>query len=68
MKHKCVEVGDMESEWTVFRTSIADTASKSCGLKVVRASCGSDQRTSLWMPPVREVIKLKKEDFRAWLS
>ena len=38
------EVGDMESEWTVFMTTILDVAAKSCVLKVVGACRGSNQR------------------------
>jgi len=54
----------MESEFTMFRTSIADAAPKSCGLKDVCACCGGNQRTSA----VRKAIKLRKETFRTWLS
>ena len=66
--HLSKEVGDMESEWTMFRTSIADTTSKSCGLNVVCACHGSNRRIQWWTPAVREANKLKKEAFQAWLS
>jgi len=57
----------MESDWTIFRTSIVDAASKSCGLKVVGACYSGNRRTHWWMLAVREAIKLK-EAFWAWLS
>ncbi len=31
------EVGDVESEWAMFKTSIAEVAAKSCGQKIVGA-------------------------------
>ncbi|XP_015246690.1 PREDICTED: nuclear GTPase SLIP-GC-like [Cyprinodon variegatus] len=39
------EVGDIESEWTMFRASIVEAASRSCGCKVVGACRGSNPRT-----------------------
>ena len=32
------EVGDMESEWTMFRASIAEVMARSCGQKAVVAA------------------------------
>ncbi|KAK3548068.1 hypothetical protein QTP70_004502 [Hemibagrus guttatus] len=37
-----MEVGDIESEWTMFSSSIADAAIRSCGRKVSGAGCGSN--------------------------
>ncbi|KAK3521192.1 hypothetical protein QTP70_000485 [Hemibagrus guttatus] len=36
------EVGDIESEWTMFSSSIVDAAIRSCGRKVSGAGCGSN--------------------------
>ena len=47
------KVGEIESEWTMFRNSIADAASKSCGLRVVGACCGGNRRTCWWTSAVR---------------
>ena len=58
----------MESKWTMFQTSTADAASKSCGLKVASACRGGNRRTCWWTPRVNEAVKMKKEDFWAWLS
>ena len=62
------EVGDMESEWAMFRASIAEAAVRICGQKVVGACCGGNPRTRWWTPAVKEAIRLKKEAFRAWLA
>jgi len=48
----------MKSEWTMFRTSIVEAPSKSCGLKVVSAC----------QLMTRELVKVKKEAFCAGLS
>ncbi|KAK3507907.1 hypothetical protein QTP70_002569 [Hemibagrus guttatus] len=62
------EVGDIESEWTMFFSSIVDTAIRSCGRKVSGASCGGNPRTQWWTLKVRDAVKLKKESYRAWLA
>ncbi len=62
------EVGDIESEWTMFSTSIVDAASRSCGRKVSGACRGGNPRTRWWIPEVRDAVKLKKESYRAWLA
>lgn len=62
------EAGDMESEWAMFKASIAEAASRSCGQKVIGACRGGNPRTRWWTPAVREAVKLKKEAFRAWLA
>ncbi|GAA6103500.1 uncharacterized protein LOC111191873 [Tachysurus ichikawai] len=54
------EVGDIESEWTMFSTSIVDAAARSCGRKVSGACRGGNPRTRWWTPEVRDVVKLKK--------
>ncbi|KAK3523553.1 hypothetical protein QTP70_002456 [Hemibagrus guttatus] len=62
------EVGDIESEWTTFSTSIVDAAIRSCGRKVSGAGCGGNPRTQWWTLEVRDAVKLKKESYRAWLA
>jgi hypothetical protein len=62
------EVGDMESEWIMFKASIVDAAARSCGQKVIGACRGGNPRTRWWTPGVREAVKLKKEAFRVWLA
>ncbi|XP_054643965.1 uncharacterized protein LOC129188028 [Dunckerocampus dactyliophorus] len=59
---------DIESEWALFRASIAEAANRSCGRKVVSASRGGKPRTRWWTPEVRAAVKLKKESYRAWMA
>ncbi|KAK3521202.1 hypothetical protein QTP70_000769, partial [Hemibagrus guttatus] len=61
------EVGDIESEWTMFSSSIVDAAIRSCVRKVSGAGCGGNPRTQWRTLEVRDAIKLKKESYRAWL-
>ncbi|KAK3505725.1 hypothetical protein QTP70_020346, partial [Hemibagrus guttatus] len=42
------EVGDIESEWTMFSSSIVDAAIRSCGRKVSGAGRGGNPRTQWW--------------------
>ena len=58
----------MESEWTMFRASIAEAVVRSCGQKVVGAGRGGNLRTRWWTRVVKEAVRLKKEAFRAWLA
>ncbi|KAK3507958.1 hypothetical protein QTP70_005040 [Hemibagrus guttatus] len=60
------EVGDIESEWTMFSSSIVDTAT--CGCKVSGACRGGNPQTQWWTPEVRDAVKLKKESYQAWLA
>ena len=62
------EVGDMESEWSMFASSIVSAAARSCGRKVSGASRGGNPRTRWWTPEVRDAVKLKKESYRALLA
>ncbi|KAK3572533.1 hypothetical protein QTP86_034321, partial [Hemibagrus guttatus] len=62
------EVGDIESEWTMFSSSIVDAAIRICGHKVSGAGRGGNPRTQWWTLEVRDAVKLKKESFRAWLA
>ncbi|KAK3535249.1 hypothetical protein QTP70_005957 [Hemibagrus guttatus] len=62
------EVGDIESERTMFSSSIVDAAIRSCGRKVSGAGRGSNPRTQWWTREVRDAVKLKKESYRAWLA
>ncbi|KAK3508031.1 hypothetical protein QTP70_010636 [Hemibagrus guttatus] len=62
------EVGDIESEWTMFSSSIVDAAIRSCGRKVSGAGRSGNPRTQWWTLEVRDAVKLKKESYRAWLA
>ncbi|KAK3532460.1 hypothetical protein QTP86_018448, partial [Hemibagrus guttatus] len=62
------EVGDIESKWTMFSTSVVDAAIRSCGRKVSGAGHGGNPRTQWWTLEVRDAVKLKKESYRAWLA
>ncbi|KAK3568863.1 hypothetical protein QTP86_018965 [Hemibagrus guttatus] len=61
------EVGDIESEWTMFSSSIVDAAIRSCGRKVSGAGRGGNPRTQWWTLEVRDAVKLK-ESYQAWLA
>ena len=63
-----VEVGDIEHEWSVFKTSLAEAAAKSCGLRALGTSRGGNPRTPWWTAVVREAVRLKKEAFRDMLA
>ncbi|TKS65465.1 putative 149 kDa protein ORF 2 [Collichthys lucidus] len=54
------EAGDIESEWTLFRSSIVEAADRSCGRKVVGACRGGGPRTRCW----EEFGKAMENDFR----
>lgn len=60
------EVGDIESEWTLFATSIVPVAVQSIDRKVSGACRSGNPRTRWWTPEVRDTVKLKKESYRAW--
>ncbi|KAK3525519.1 hypothetical protein QTP86_033933 [Hemibagrus guttatus] len=62
------EVGDIESEWTMFSSSIVDAAIRGCGHKVSGAGRGGNPRTQWWTQEVRDAVKLKKESYQAWLA
>ncbi|CAG5929455.1 unnamed protein product [Menidia menidia] len=67
-EHVPGEAGDIESEWAVFRASINDAASQSCGRRAVGACRGGNPRTRWWTPAVRDAVRLKKESYRAFLA
>ena len=52
----------MESEWAMFRASIAEAAARSCGQKAVGACRGGNQRTRWWTPAVKEAVSLPKKE------
>ncbi|XP_041673427.1 RLA class II histocompatibility antigen, DP alpha-1 chain-like [Cheilinus undulatus] len=66
--HVLGEAGNIESKWAMFRASIVEAADRSCDRKVVGACHGGNPRTRWWTPAVRDVIKLKKESYRAFLA
>ncbi|KAK3515201.1 hypothetical protein QTP70_010606 [Hemibagrus guttatus] len=51
------EVGDIESEWTMFSSSIVDAAIWSCGRKVSGACRDSNPRTQWWTLEWKEYFK-----------
>ncbi|KAK3544650.1 hypothetical protein QTP86_022468 [Hemibagrus guttatus] len=57
------EVGDIESEWTMFSSSIVGAAIRSCGRKVSGADRGGNLQTQWWTLEVRDAVKLKKESY-----
>ena len=62
------KAGDIESERTMFSTSIVDAAVRSCGRKVSSACRGINPRTRWRTLEVRDAVKLKKESYQAWLA
>ncbi len=58
----------MESEWAMFKASIAEVAAKNCGWKAISACHGGNLRSRWWTPVVKEAVRLKKEAFWAWLA
>ncbi|TWW57277.1 hypothetical protein D4764_08G0012640 [Takifugu flavidus] len=60
-------VGDIESEWAMFRSAIVEAAVASCGCKAAGAGRDGNPRTRWWTPEVRGAVKLKKEAYRSWL-
>ena len=60
--------GDMESEWTMFSSSIVNAAVRSCGRKVSGACRGGNPRTRWWTPEVRDAVRLKKESYQVMLA
>uniref|UniRef100_A0A8C9TUR8 Reverse transcriptase domain-containing protein n=1 Tax=Scleropages formosus TaxID=113540 RepID=A0A8C9TUR8_SCLFO len=52
----------------MFHTSIVGPAVRSCGHKVSSACRGGNPQTRWWTPEVRDVVKLKKEFYQAWLA
>ncbi|TWW68274.1 R2DM Retrovirus-related Pol polyprotein from type II retrotransposable element [Takifugu flavidus] len=60
-------VGDIESEWAMFRSAIVEAAVARCGCKAAGAGRGGNPRTRWWTPEVRGAVKLKKEAYRSWL-
>lgn len=55
------EILDVEFEWTMFRASIVEAATKSCGLKAVGSCHGGNPRICWWTPVVREAVKAVKD-------
>ncbi|KAK3528570.1 hypothetical protein QTP70_003744 [Hemibagrus guttatus] len=62
------EVGDIESEQTMFSSYIVDAAIWSCGRKVSGAGRSGNPQKQWWTLEVRDAVKLKKESYRAWLA
>ncbi|KAK3526552.1 hypothetical protein QTP70_030692 [Hemibagrus guttatus] len=62
------EVGDIESEWTMFSSSIVDTAIRSCGRKVSGAGRGGSPRTQWWTLEVKRTtaVVVSEAKTRVW--
>lgn len=58
----------MESEWTMFSSSIVDAAARSCGCMVSGACRDGNPQTQWWRLEVRDAIQLKKESYSALLA
>ncbi|CAG6007068.1 unnamed protein product [Menidia menidia] len=58
-EHVPGEVGDIESEWAMFRASINDAASRSCGRRAVDA-CRGNPRTRRWTPAAADGYRQSK--------
>lgn len=58
--------GDIESEWTLFSTSIFSATVRSCGRKIACACRGRNPPTR-WTLEVRGAIKYKEELHRAMM-
>ncbi|TWW52999.1 R2DM Retrovirus-related Pol polyprotein from type II retrotransposable element, partial [Takifugu flavidus] len=54
------EAGDIESEWAMFRASIAEAADRCCGRKVVGACRGGNTRTRWWTPAAADGYRRAK--------
>ncbi|KAK3568451.1 hypothetical protein QTP86_007297 [Hemibagrus guttatus] len=61
------EVGDIESEWTMFSSSVVEAAIQSCGHKVSGAGRGGNPQAQWWTLELRDAVKLK-ESHQAWLA
>ena len=55
---------DVETEWSLFRTSILGAATETCGVKRIGPPTGQ-KRTSRWNDEVRAVVAEKKAAYRA---
>ena len=54
-----LEVGGIEPEWAMSKTSIAEAVS--CGLKILGSSRSGNPQTPWWTPVVREAFRLKNQ-------
>ena len=55
---------DVETECDLFKSS----AAANCGCKCMGGQIGSEKRNAWWNQEVKEVIRAKKTEFRAWLT
>ena len=56
---------NVETEWSLFRTSILEAAAETCGVKRIGPPIGQ-KRTPWWNGEVRAVVAEKKAAYRAW--
>ena len=60
VKYILGEAGNIDSEWTMFRTTTVDAAARSCDQRIVIASQGGHLR----ILATRNTVKLQKEAIR----
>ena len=58
---------DVETEWSLFRTSIFGAATETCGVKRIEPPVGQ-KRTSWWNDEVRAVVAEEKAAYRTWIG
>ena len=58
---------DVETEWSLFRTSILGAATEMCRVKRIGPPIGQ-KRTFWWNDEVRAVVAEKKAAYRAWIE
>jgi len=63
LSHIPREVGDMPSEWTMFKASLVEALDRRWGWKAIGVCRGGNPRTWWWTPGVREAVKLKEETY-----
>ena len=58
---------DVETEWSLFRTSIFEAATEACGVKRIGPPI-SQKRTPWWNGEFCAVVAEKKAAYRAWIG
>ena len=57
---------DVEMEWSLFRSAIISSAVECSGEKQLRMAAGIKKRTPWWNQDVKEIIRAKKDAYKAW--
>ena len=58
---------DVETEWSLFRTSILGAATETCGMKRIGPPIGQ-KKIPWWNDEARAVVAEKKATYRAWVG